>query len=382
MGLRSACWIVAIGTVVSLTHIRTRLIHAEGPVASPASAFDRTAPPSAQDPRPKTQDPKAASAADRTPSPSDSIARLVEQLDAPRFADREAASAKLAALGKTTIPALSKAAASESAEASARAIDLLRKLLDASDPATSDAAKIALEALAKNDRQTLARRAQEVLRTNQEEQRRTTLPQAPNGFFQGGALRIGVPGGARTISMRNVNGVKEINVDETGRKIKIHDDPLKGIRIEVTSKKNGKDVTEKYEAKDAEELKKKHPEGHKIYELYGKNQGGLGVVQFQIQGGAGPLFRMPVLPGNFPMPQVQPFPGNLEEHQVRTATLLLKNAGMQLDRLRQDQWKQVPETAREDLKQQLAALKRQMADLEKRLPVKDAVPAKPPRTPP
>ncbi len=353
MGLRSASWIVVIGATVSLAHVRPGQVWADDPAASP----------------------------------SDLVARLVEQLDAPRFADREAASEKLAALGRTTIPALSKAAASESAEASARAIDLLRKLLESIDPSTGDAAKIALEALAKNDRQTLAHRAQEVLRAKQEEQRRMILPQARNGFFPGGAIQIGVPGGARTISMRNVNGVKEVDVDETGRKIKIHDDPQKGIRIEVTSKKNGKDVTEKYEAKDAEELKKKHPEGHKIYELYGKNQGGLGGIQLQIQGGAGPMFRMPVLPGNFPIPQVQPFPGNpfpanLEEHQVRTAALLLKNAGMQLDRLRQEQWKQVPETAREELKKQLAAMKRQMADLEQRLPVKDVAPAKTPQTPP
>ena len=349
MGLRTVFWIVVI---VSLAHVRLGQTRAEAPAASP----------------------------------SDSIARLVEQLDAPRFADREAASEKLAALGKVTIPALSKTAGGESAEASAR-IDLLRKLLESNGPSTSDAAKIALETLAKNDRQTLARRAQEVLRAKQVEQRRMILPQARNGFFQGGGIQIGVAGGARTISMRNVNGVKEVDVDESGRKIKIHDDPQKGIRIEVTSKKNGKDVTEKYEAKDDEELQKKHPEGHKIYQLYGKNQGGLGGIQFQIQGGAGPLFGIPVLPGNFPIPQVQPFPGNpfpgnLEEHQVRTAALLLKNAGMQLDRLRRKQWKQVPETAREELKKQLAAIKRQMADLEKRLPVKDAVPAKTPQIPP
>ena len=182
--------------------------------------------------------------------------------------------------------------------------------------------------------------------------------------------------------MRNVNGAKEVDVDETDRKIKIHEEPQKVIRIEVTTKKNGKDVTEKYEAKDAEELKKRHPEGHKIYELYGKTQGGLGGIQIQIQGGAVPLFRMPVLPGNVPVPQMQLLPGTVGEQQIRTATLLLKNAGMHLDRLRPDQLKQVPQTTRDELKQQLTEMKRQMADLEKRLPAKDAAPAKTPQTPP
>ena len=351
MGLRSASWIVVIGATVSLAHVRPGQVWADDPAASP----------------------------------SDLVARLVEQLDAPRFADREAASEKLAALGRTTIPALSKAAASKSAEASARAIDLLRKLLESIDPSTGDAAKIALEALAKNDRQTLA-----------------PAPGGPAGQAGGAKADDTATGSQRVFSRRGDpdrragRGAYDFHAErqrsEGGRcrrdrpenqdpRRSAEGNPDRSDEQEERQGRHGEVRSER--CRGAEE---EAPEGHKIYELYGKNQGGLGGIQLQIQGGAGPMFRMPVLPGNFPIPQVQPFPGNpfpanLEEHQVRTAALLLKNAGMQLDRLRQEQWKQVPETAREELKKQLAAMKRQMADLEQRLPVKDVARRRPPQPP-
>ena len=86
MGLRSISWIVAVGMVISLAQIRSGQTQAEDPDAALPSAANSPTPP------------------------PDVIALLVEQLDAPRFADREAASEKLAALGRSTIPALSKAA--------------------------------------------------------------------------------------------------------------------------------------------------------------------------------------------------------------------------------------------------------------------------------
>ena len=53
----------------------------------------------------------------------------------------------------------------------------------------------------------------------------------------------------RTMSVKNVNGVKEINASEDGKTVKIQDDPAQGIKIEVTEKQNGKEVTKKYEAR-------------------------------------------------------------------------------------------------------------------------------------
>src|SRR2546426_468022 len=69
------------------------------------------------------------------------------------------------------------------------------------------------------------------------------------------------PGGFKRMHMKNVNGVKEIEVDDNGKKVKIVDDPNNGIKVEVTEKnKEGKEETKKYEAKNADELKKNHPE--------------------------------------------------------------------------------------------------------------------------
>ena len=87
-------------------------------------------------------------------------------------------------------------------------------------------------------------------------------------------LQIGGNGGAamKTLSVTNNNGVREIKATEGDKSVKIEDDPAKGIKIESTDKVNGKEVTKKYEAKNVDELKKKQPEGYKIYKEYGEQQ--------------------------------------------------------------------------------------------------------------
>ena len=102
-----------------------------------------------------------------------------------------------------------------------------------------------------------------------------------NGFggqiiINGGQLNIGGGGAMRTMSVKNVNGVKEITATEDGKTVKIQDDPAQGIKIELTEKQNGKEVTKKYEAKNVEELKKKQPAGYELYKKYGGEQPGNG----------------------------------------------------------------------------------------------------------
>ena len=109
--------------------------------------------------RRRERPPKGAS-----PASTEQIAKLVEQLDADRYADRQAASEKLATIGKPAIAALSKAAVGESAEVTIRAIGLLGKFLESSDQETNRAAKATLETIAKSDRQAAARRAQELIK--------------------------------------------------------------------------------------------------------------------------------------------------------------------------------------------------------------------------
>ena len=84
------------------------------------------------------------------------------------------------------------------------------------------------------------------------------------------------------MSVKNVNGVKEIEASEDGKTVKIKEDPAQGIKIEATEKVNGKEVTKKYEGKDTDDLKKNHPAGYELYKKYGGGQAGGGV---QLQGG-------------------------------------------------------------------------------------------------
>ncbi len=233
-----------------------------------------------------TDDPvKVGSIAGTAPQPpptADEIARLVKELDANRFALREAAQQRLAAAGRAAVPELTKAATGDSLEAAMRAIAILRKHLQESDASTRAVAKEALEKIAKCDRPAAASAAAEALKS--------PPPNQPTTPLQGGIQIDGQfnfqPGGVRSrqFSMRGVNGVKEYDIREDNRTIKIVDDPANGIKIEVTEKKDGKDETKKYEAKNADELKEKHPDAFKIYEENTKQPTGI-----RIFGGQNPF---------------------------------------------------------------------------------------------
>ena len=79
--------------------------------------------------------------------------------------------------------------------------------------------------------------------------------------------------------------------------------------MRVTENVNGKDKTDTYKAKDADELKKKSPEAYKLYEKYGQGpqiQAGIGNIQ--IQGIAVPAGQIQI---GVPI-QAVPLPGNLQ----------------------------------------------------------------------
>jgi len=243
------------------------------------------------------------------------IDALIKQLDDANFNKRQAASVQLARGGRQVAEALEKAAQGDSREVTTRSIDVLKKLMESDDGETKAAAKAAMENLAKCDKPAAAKRAQEILNPKPEP--------APEQPFPGGGIRIGggqiqlqmnvqaIGGkGVKRVTIKQVNGVKDIDVAEGDRKIKIHDDPNQGIKVQITEKKDGKEETSKYEAKDADELKKKHPEAHKIYEEYTKKNAG-GAIQIQgIQ--IGPGGGIQIKPGKVPAiplpPQIQAVP--------------------------------------------------------------------------
>ena len=223
-----------------------------------------------------------------------STADLVKQLDAESFSERQAASEALTALGKEALPALAEAAQGESTEVATRALDILRKHHESGSAELKAAAKESLQKLAAGEG-TVARRAGEVLNPKPMPATPAVPPRIglrPGIRIEPG-MRIAVAGGAiggggKRMTFKDVNGVKEIEVVEGERTTRIEEDPAKSIKIKVTEKKDGKDETKEYEAKNAEELKEKHPEAHKLYEEYAKGAGGIRIEGLRIE--AAPAF--------------------------------------------------------------------------------------------
>jgi hypothetical protein len=326
--------------------------------AAPWAMADDDKPPAATQPQ--------------APATDADIAKAVGQLDAERFADRQAASEKLEAAGKVAIAALEKAALGDSLEATTRAVDLLQKFGNSPDDATRVAAIAALERLAKSDRPA-GNRAQDALNALQPARARARDPVAVivggvpgiagNIQVQGGILRIQgmqIGGGVSKISISNVNGVKRIEAEDNGRKVTIDDDPQNGIKMEVATRKDGKDVTEKYQARNADELKAKFPEAHKLYKQYSEGIGGnAGAIQL----GAGPV---PVGPATAPA-AIAPAraAGSVP---ISITTHLMKRLADQLEALQQPgRLKDASASERENLKKQAEELKRRIADLDKQL---------------
>lgn len=253
-----------------------------------------------QEDKPKT-DAKTESGATKAVAAED-IDKLMEQLDANRFSERQAAQQKLQEAGKAAVPALEKGTQHVSREVAVRSWEVLKNHFQGSDDANKTAAKEALERLAKNNDAALAKRAGEILAPPKPQ------PQFPQGVprrIGNAQIQIQVVGGAggnKRVSVKDVNGVKEIEAEENGKKVKINDDPANGIKMEVTQKRDGKEATQKYEAKDAAELKTKHPEAHKLYEEYSKQPAG---IRLQVGG-----FPGGVVPPGFPgIPAIPGAPG-------------------------------------------------------------------------
>lgn len=315
---------------------------------------------------------EAATASAPSAPSAEALTQWAAQLDADEYADRKAAGEKLYAAGKAAIPTLSKAAAGESLEATARAMDILKRLYrdgeDSKDDALKAAAKEALEKLAAGKHAASARRAKEILKVEEPQPAQAQVGGIVLGGGQliiNGALQIG--GANKKITIKNANGVKEIEAEEDGRKVKILDSGEKGIKMEITTKKDGKETTEKIEAKDAADLKKKNEKAHDLYKQYGDNAN-LGGGAIQVQIGAVPMIAQAVpVPAAVP-PAIQPPPAKPHSNGVAAAASMLKACGDLIDRgATAEAIKQAPQKDREALKAQIEPLKKQLAELEKRL---------------
>ena len=229
-----------------------------------------------------------AKEAEKTPKPppkptAENIAQWVKDMDCDDYSVRQQAVAWLTAAGKPAVAPVAKAAKGNSLEVTTRAVKVLDNLLSAKDETVKAAAKAALEELAKDQKHPSSHLAWKALQAKNPPKR--TPGHMPGQIvFGGNVIRLGAGGAMQMqIAVKNVNGDKEIDVNENGRKVKITENKA-GITVTVTDPPKGdaKGKPKEYKAADAKELKKKHPEAHKLYEKYAKGQG---AANIQIIGG-------------------------------------------------------------------------------------------------
>jgi hypothetical protein len=247
---------------------------------------------------PTAATPTDATPAEATPAKAPEageISRLLQDLDDAEFVRRQEASQRLTEAGKTVFPELEKAAQEGSREVSGRALEILQRHYERGEDDTKQAAKAALERLAAGGNAGAAQRANNVLNPPPE-------PAVdPLGRFgalpiRAGNIQIQIAANngnnVRRVQVRNINGKKEIELEENGKKTKVQDGANGGIEVEITQKVNGKETTEKIQAKDLAELKTKSPDAARIYEQYQQQGNG---IQVQFGGGG-----QNGLPGNLP----------------------------------------------------------------------------------
>lgn len=290
----------------------------------------------------------------------ENVDQLVKQLDSQNFLDREKATSKLQELGKSAIPAVKQAATEGTLETQVRAIGILKNLTESDDKPTGEAAKSALDELAKSEDKALARRAKNALTPKPQPQPAVPARMAPGIRIAGNVI---IQNNAQRINVRNVNGVKTIEVTEGQREVKIVEDPQNGITVEITEQKNGKKTTEKFQAKDADDLKKKHPKAYEDYKKY-SNQGN--AVRIQLGRAAALPIGGRIAPGAIPQ--------KIQGQRLQMAGRLLKTLQNQIERLADDNTiKDSDNASREALKKDLEEMKKQFTELEKKL--QDAIDA-------
>ena len=284
---------------------------------------------------------------------ADEVSDLIQQLDAPNFQDREQAAQKLQAQGKPVIPALSEAAETGNLETAVRSIQILQNLMESKDKPAAVDAKAALEKLADSNNASTARRAKSALAPKP---RPAPAPIRNRAAVPPFGLPAGVrANGIRRIHVRTVNGVKTLEAQNGDKSVKIEVDAQGAIQIESTEKKNGKDVTEKFAAKNVDELKKNNPKGHEVYQQYERYLNRVG-ARFGGAGGGGFGGR-----GGFGGPAD---PLATAERNLRTLNVLLQRMETSAD---DNAIKDATNESRESLKKEIVEMKKRLTEIENRL---------------
>ena len=274
------------------------------------------------------------------------IRRAIRALDANQFVQRREAALRLTRAGEAAITSLAQAVMNGSREVSTSALAILRKHYAKQQPASlHTAAKQALQQIAQSDHPRAARQAEAILTPPP-----PVPPARPAIQFQGGQFRIQIQnGGAQAIKVQMINGHKKIDVRENDRRIKISESPQQGIEFELHDQHNSQPRVRKYTAKNAAELRQKHPEIHRLYVQYTKQPGG-GVPRV--------IIGLPGRPGPGGLPG---FPNQRVAGTLDQAIARLKASSKRLQKLLEDSQ---DETFRGQMKQELENLKTTRLQLE------------------
>jgi hypothetical protein len=273
---------------------------------------------------------------------AEQIAALIEQLERPGFAERQAASQQLEDAGTAALLPLEATAAAGSREASGRALDIFKRHFQSGADELRLAVREALERLAQSADASTAQKARNILSPPKEPSVTSQLGVRPGGMpppinnfggFGGRGFGGGINGNfgggwapnamaIRRISMSDINGRKVLEIDERERRVKIETTPGGAIEVEVTDKQNGGNRTRTFEAKDVDELKQREPELGRLYDQYhGPGQRKSGPI-----GSAGPPFgfgptapsRSTAMPQEVLQRQIESIDNLLELYKQRT----------------------------------------------------------------
>ena len=231
----------------------------------------------------------------------EAVETWIERLGSPKFSERAAATRRLQRLGVGGIAALEKVAGNGTSDAADRAMEILKQHFQSSSPQLSDAAGDALERIAAQDDHPQAAAATKLLRP------KAAMKPSPNLRPQ---IQLAPPVLQKqriSVSVKTINGKREISVDENGRKFSFKDVDG-GLHVKRPDDKGGT-KTKQYPNADA--LKKADKEAYDKYKKYAAGNGMQIQIQLNQQGfpqAIPPGFQQPAFPiiPRAPFPQMQP----------------------------------------------------------------------------
>jgi hypothetical protein len=188
------------------------------------------------------------------------LPRLISQLDAEQFAQRQAASTRLAHMGRAALPILESAAESGSREISSRALGILRQHLLGDDNELQHAATAALERISHSGSLPIARQASSALQF-------LNGPDMPLIVYHN---HRGANGGKfRRLTTHVTGGRQVVEVEQHDRqKIEIHTLPTGSIEMVFAKEQEGHVQQRTVKGRNLAELMRKDAEAARLYEQF------------------------------------------------------------------------------------------------------------------